>query len=459
MTRRASLALILLLTLGWVEPAPAQEPGGRLTIQEAVQLALKQNPSIKESKERANSAQDQIGISRAGLLPQVGFAGSYYYGTAFGRGLGSLSSGGSLGSLSGGGSSPFSASTPAGVSSSPFAVDLSPADYYTYRFNLNQLIFDFGKTPGQIGTAKASYRQAGENLANTRQQVARDTRTAYYGYLAAMKAQKVAEENVRQNQDLLKQAKGFYDVGLRAKIDVTKAEANLMNAEADLIKAKNLVNVTRVSLMTVLGLKTWPFSTVEDILEVEHKTQSLEDLKSQALNQRPEILGNKFQQEGNLASIKTARAGYFPNLNSTASFGWQGYDYPLNDSWWLGVTMNFPLFEGLSTTYTFRQAKANLRTTQANAEVLTLNVTKEVEQSYLDVQSAREVIRANRKAREAAAENLRLAWGRYKAGVGNIIEVTDAQVQFAQADLNYVRALYDYKVAEANLDKAVGRPF
>jgi outer membrane protein len=142
--------------------------------------------------------------------------------------------------------------------------------------------------------------------------VARDTRTAYYGYLAAMKAQKVAEENVRQNQELLKQAKGFYDVGLRAKIDVTKAEANLMNAEAALIKARNLVDVSRVTLMTVLGLKTWPYGTVEDILEADHKPQGLEDLKAQALNQRPEILGNKYQQEGNLASIKTARAGYFP---------------------------------------------------------------------------------------------------------------------------------------------------
>ena len=91
--------------------------------------------------------------------------------------------------------------------------------------------------------------------------------------------------------------------------------------------------------------------------------------------------------------------------------------------------------------------------------MLTLDIAKEVEQSYLDVKAAREVIRATKKAREAAAENLRLAMGRYKSGVGNIIEVTDAQVQFAQADLNYVRALYDFKVAEAKLDKAVGRSF
>jgi outer membrane protein len=69
------------------------------------------------------------------------------------------------------------------------------------------------------------------------------------------------------------------------------------------------------------------------------------------------------------------------------------------------------------------------------------------------------VIKSRTKAREAAAENLRLAWGRYRSGVGSIIEVTDAQVRFARADLEKVRALFDYRVVEARLDKAVGRSF
>jgi TolC family type I secretion outer membrane protein len=437
-----SIALLLFLPLGWPGLLRAQDSGSRLTMQEAVGLALKQNPTIKESKERVTSAQDQIGVSRAGLLPQLGFAGNYYYGTAFGRTPGFLS-----------------ATTPSGISGFPSSFGNQASNYYIYRFTLNQLIYDFGKTPGQVAGSRASFQQAGEDLAGTRQQVVLDTRTAYYGYLSAMKALKVAEENVRQNQELLKQAQGFYREGIRAKIDVTKAEANLFDAEAALIKARNLVDVSRVGLMTVLALKTWPYGTVEDILEVEAKPQSLEDLKAQALNQRPEILRNKYQQEGNQAAIRVARAGFYPSLNSTASYGWEGPTYPLPDSWWLGVTMNVPLFEGLGTTSSLRQAKANLRASRANTEVLTLNITKEVEQSYLDVNAAREVIRATKKAREAAAENLRLAFGRYKSGVGNIIEVTDAQVQFAQADLNYVRALYDYKVAEARLDKAVGRSF
>jgi outer membrane protein len=442
MAKIAGIALLLSFLLGSPGPARAQSTGGRLTMQEAINLALKKNPTIKESKEKVTSAQDQIGVSRAGLLPQVGFAGNYYYGTAFSRTPGFLS-----------------ATTPTGISGFPSSFNNQANNYYIYRFTLNQLIYDFGKTPNQVAGSRASYQQAGEDLAGTRQQVVLDTRTAFYGYLSAIKAQKVAEENVRQNQELLKQAQGFYHEGLRAKIDVAKAEANLSDAEAALIRAKNLVETSRVGLMTVLGLKTWPFGTVEDILEAQAQIKPLDDLKAQALNQRPEMLRNKFRQKGDLASIKVARAGSYPSLNSQASYGWEGPTYPLPDSWWLGVTLNVPLFEGLGTTYSLRQAKANLRASKANAEVITLDITKEVEQTYLDVKAAREVIRATKKAREAAAENLRLASGRYKSGVGNIIEVTDAQVQFAQADLNYVRALYDFKVAEAKLDKAVGKSF
>jgi len=174
---------------------------------------------------------------------------------------------------------------------------------------VNQLLFDFGKTPGQVATSRASYRQAGEDLSGTRQKVVLDARTAYYGYLATKRAQKVEEENVRQNQELLKQAQGFYQVGLRAKIDVTKAEANLFDAEAALIKAKNAVNLARVSLMTALGLKTWSFEVVAEDLKVTHQPGVLADLKSLALKQRPEVLKNKYQQEGNQAGQKCRGSG------------------------------------------------------------------------------------------------------------------------------------------------------
>lgn len=437
------LTVILTLGLAGLASAQAQEGPRRLSLKEAIDTALKQNPQVTQYRELMAAAKEGISISRAAYFPQLSFRGDFYYGTAF--------SSGAAGAAFQGGAAPGTAR--------PLSLTNNPRDFYIYRFSLNQLLYDFGKTPGQVAEATATYKASQEDYAAARQQVVLDTRTAYFNYLAARRAVKVEEQNVHQNRELLKQAQGFYQVGLRAKIDVTKAEANLYQAESELIRARNAMEVARVDLMKSLGLKSWPYADVEDVLEVSPQPLSLEDLRSQALRQRPELLRNRAQQQRDQASIQVARAGFFPTFSSTSAYGWQGSGYPLDDNWWLGVGMSFPLFEGGRTLHQVRQAKAQLRATLATADLLTLEVMKEVEQNYLDLKAAWEVIRASRKAKEAAEENLRLAWGRYRAGVGNIIEVTDAQTQFARADLEYVRALLNYRIVEARLDKAVGKTF
>jgi outer membrane protein len=437
------LIVILLAGLGSHRAATAAEAGKGLTLQEAVGIALREHPSIKQSKENVASARYNIGVARAGYLPQVNFVSNYYYGNAF----------------STAGRRPLTAATGGNISS----ISSGPeSNYYFYQFQANQLLYDFGKTPGLIDESRATYGQTRQDYASTRQTVVLDARTAYFGYLAAQRAQKVQEETVRQNQDLLRQAQGFYKVGLKAKIDVTKAEANLLAAEANLIQAKNNVKLAQVTLMNALGLKTWPYTKVEDVLEVRTQPQSLEALQTEALQRRPEIVKNRYQQKFSEAGIQVARAGYFPTFTSTAAYGWQSLDQPfanLPSNWYVGAAMTFPLFQGLATAYSVNQNKAQLRATIENREVLRQNAIKEVDQAYLNVKTGWELIRATKKALEAARENLRLAWGRYQAGVGTIIEFTDAQVQFSQADLNFVQALYNYRVYEAQLDKATGKPF
>jgi outer membrane protein TolC len=131
----------------------------------------------------------------------------------------------------------------------------------------------------------------------------------------------------------------------------------------------------------------------------------------------------------------------------------------MRGTWSLSVNASIPIFEGLVTKYNVQQAKANLRATQSNAEVLRQDINKQVEQNYLNVKAAIEKIRATEKGQEAARENWELAQGRYKAGVGSIIEVTDARVKFFSAELSYIRSVYDFKVAEAQLEKAVGKTY
>jgi outer membrane protein len=444
--RTAALFLLLVLLavgLGTAGAAAAAEAAGSLSLNRAIDIALGEHPTIKQSRENVAAARYNIGVARSAYLPQVNFVSNYYYGNAFSTTA----------------RKPLTAATGGAISSVSSA---ATTHYYFYQFQANQLIYDFGKTPGLIDESRASFGQTQQDYAGSRQQVVLDARTAYFGYLAAQRAQKVQEETVKQNQDLLKQAQGFYRVGLKAKIDVTKAEANLYQAEANLIQAKNSVQLSQVTLMTALGLKTWAFSHVEDVLEVTTQPRSLEELKALALQRRPEIQKNRFQQKFNEAGIQVARSGYFPTLTSTAAYGWQSVDQPfatLPSDWYVGAAMTVPLFEGLSTAYSLNQNKAQLRATVENYEVLRQNVTKEVNQTYLNVKTGWELIRATKKALEAARENLRLAWGRYQAGVGTIIEFTDAQVQFSQADLNFVQALYNYRVYEAQLDKAIGKAF
>jgi outer membrane protein len=440
--RAVGAGLVLLITALplWASGARGADAGGRLNLQQAIDIALKEHPSLKQSQENVNAARYGVGVAKGALFPQLNFASNYFYGNAFAR--------------SARGSAVLS--LPSAVNA-PLANSQEGKNFYIYQFSLNQLLYDFGKTTGTVDESRATLGQTKQDYAGNRQQVALDARTGYFGYLAAQRAAKVTEETVRQNQELVKQAQGFYEVGLKAKIDVTKAEANLYSAEADLIRAKNAVELSKVTLMNALGLKTWPYAGVEDVLEVSPIPSSVEELKSKALERRPEIVKNRYQQDFSKAAVRVAEAGHYPALTSTAAYGWQGLDYPLPGNWWMGAAVTVPLFEGLTIVNSVNQSKAQLRATLANAELLQQNISKEVDQAYLDVKAAWELIRATKKAQEAARENFRLAQGRYQVGVGSIIEVTDAQVQFFQADLRFVQALYDYRTAEARLDKAIGK--
>jgi outer membrane protein len=432
--------LITLLGLTLSVPGFAQKEiiGKQLTLSEAINVALHHHPAIKEYKERSQSAQAQIGISRANLLPQVSSTSSYYYGNSVPSSSLNIPSG-------------FG---PLGISQG------NVSDFMVHSFQVNQLLFDFGKTLGQIGRSKALYDVSQMDLANIRQQVALDVKTAFFGYLAAAQAVVVSGDNLKLNEDLVRQAQGFYQVGAKAKIDVTTAEANLYSAQADLITARNNLQIAQVTLMTAMGLKSWPYSGLSYKLDTHPRLMNLSSAKGQALEDRPDYQKNQYQLQADQQTIRTARAGFFPTLYSQGLQNTQGKPYgDMRGTWSVSLNASVPIFEGLTHKYSVQQAKANLRATQSNAEVLRQDINKQVEQGYLNIGAAAEKIRATEKGQEAAKENWDLAQGRYKAGVGSIIEVTDAQVKFFNAELLYIRSVYDLKVAEAQLDKAVGRPY
>ena len=122
----------------------------------------------------------------------------------------------------------------------------------------------------------------------------------------------------------------------------------------------------------------------------------------------------------------------------------------------MGLVLNVPIFDGFRTTQRVEETLHNYYNVKAQEEDRRQLIALEVEQSYLRVVETQERIKANESATTAAKENLDLAQGRYQVGVGSIIEVTDAETLYTEAQINYVRSIYEYKIADAQLARAMG---
>ncbi|HSR11106.1 MAG TPA: TolC family protein [Thermodesulfobacteriota bacterium] len=320
-------------------------------------------------------------------------------------------------------------------------------------------LYDFGRTANNVRISRENVKASQEDLATTRQTVTLNVRTAYYNVLQQQFLIDVAQDTVNQTQLHLDQAQGFYQAGTQPKIYVTNAEVALANAQLALIQTKNNFSVARATLNNAMGLRQdLNFAIVKDI-EVQPKVVPLQEIMNSAYERRPEIQKVKAQQRAQEAAINLARAGYYPVLSGNAQF-LERMHHPSWDPWiWdatVGATMSIPLFSGFLTPNQVSEARAVLLNLQAQEESTKQNIRLEAEQAYLALTVAIQQIEVTQKTVQQAKENYELASGRYQVGVGSPLEITDAEVSLANARANYIQAVYNYKRAQAQIEKAMG---
>jgi len=405
--------------------------GELLNLDRCIGIALKNHPGIIAAKNNVSLNQSRTGQAEANYYPQVNLTAGY-------RKTSSLTSGAA------GSSVPVSQ-----TSSDVF-------DQYLSSVSLSQNIYDFGKTPGQVKIQDLNLESSRSDLENISDQIAFNVRQAYYGVLQARRNRDVAAETVKQFQQRLEQAKGFYDVGTKPKFDVTKAEVDLSNAKLSLIKAENAGRITIVNLNNTMGIPNAPEYDIEDNLSFQKYETAFEDALSAAFKNRHDIKSILTKTTAAENSVELAKKGYYPALTGNASYNWSGETFPLDHGWNVGATLSFPIFSGFLTKYQVEESRANLDVLKANEELLRQNVFLDVQQAYLNLKEAEERIPAAELTVKQAEENFEIANGRYTAGVGNPIEVTDAEVALSNAKRDYIQALYDYKIAQASLGKAMG---
>jgi outer membrane protein TolC len=307
-----------------------------------------------------------------------------------------------------------------------------------------------------VGIQQLNLVSAKSDLDNTTSQVVFNVKQAYFQLLQAQHNKAIAEESVASYKKHLDQAKGFYKVGTKPKFDVTKAEVDLSNGLLSLVQANNALQLAIVNLNNAMGVPAAPEYQVEDNLSFQPYEISFDDAVNRAYDGRPDLKSLLAKQKAAKKSIYYNTTGYFPSLAGFADYNWSGQDFPLKDGWDAGLMVSFTVFNGLLTQYQINQAKANYNILRSNENLLRQGILLDVQQAHLNLKAASETIPVAELAVKQAKENLELANGRYAAGVGDPIEVTDSELAYNNAQTNYTQALYNYKVAQASLEKAMG---
>jgi outer membrane protein TolC len=206
-----------------------------------------------------------------------------------------------------------------------------------------------------------------------------------------------------------------------------------------------------------MGIAISAPTEVKDILAYEPYQVDGEVLVTEALAHRPDYLGIKAQTDSAAANVRQKFRNFFPNIVASGTYG--GTRAEFNEIYNYGVQLTWSIFDGGNMIAQYKEAKANLDAFQARVRDTELTVWQDVQQSYLTMISAEQQIGAAQKAVDSAQENFQLSQGRFDAGVANIIELTDAQLALTQAQSAEAQALANYRIAIAQLERAIGRRY
>jgi outer membrane protein len=423
------VAILALITGLCATAAVAQEVQptvqAKKTLAECIAIALAQHPSLKAATASVEAGKQRVREAVSNYLPQVG--ANYNLTRQETRPVTTLS----------------------GQAGAPSTFNL-----HTAQGTLTQVLFDFGQNLNSIRSAQASEQSLQADRTTQREVVVLNVKQAYFNVLATRRLLTVADETVRQNEKHLEQAQGRFHVGLAAKFDVTQAQVQLANAQLNQVTARNNVAVARETLRNALGL-TGPLDfDIVDNFDVHQVTVTEGEALTAAYGNRPELQSIHAQELAAAEQIASLQKNYLPSVQGQAGYKLQGTDSPSKDLWDIGVIVNLSLFNGGLTTAQIGEQKANLSNLKYNEEVTRQNIALEVRQAVLNLEQAAESIRVSETGLRQARENLDLAEGRYNTGVGNIIELTDAQASLTTAEANHVQALYNYKTTVAALEKA-----
>lgn len=397
-----------------------------IDLDEAIQLALERNRTIKQSiasREAAywavRQARRQSGLT-VGLSIEGGAVGGLYYRNNDRKGL------------------------------------------FSHDATLTLPLYAGGKLKEGRVAARYGLNAADLNLENQLQTVRRQVTNYYFNVLQCQNLITVDEENVNTLTEHLRNVNAQFRAGTVAKSDVLASEVRLANAKQSLVTAKNNYDVAVATLCNYILLPADTVLHPQDRLTYNPYNLNLQDCTAYALENRPDALAADYAVKQAESQKRAAKAGWRPSVNAVATGEIVG-DKPFSDdlhqnSLMAGISASWNIFDSGLTSAQVHSADAALVRAQETAAATYENVQLEVQSALLTLRAAEKNIETTKVTIASAEEDYKIAQVRYAAGVGTNLDVMDASDKLTQAKTNYYNALYTYNTAKASLDKAMGIP-
>jgi outer membrane protein len=417
---------------------------GTLTLESSIDIALKNSIVLDIAREGVKGATAQKREAITGFLPK--FNTSYSYTrlneAPFSRFQGLT---GMLSDMNG-------TEIPAGTQNN-----------YNWTIEARQPLFTGG---GLIANYQAS--SIGEDVAQIeemakKQDVVQEVKIAYYDILRAQKILETARQSVEMLNAHRDVARNYFQVGMIPKNDLLHAEVELANGKQAMVKAQNAVELTKARFNTILKRKIFAPVEIVDVLKYQPLEKSLEECFDIALKNRPElkIASLRAKQAGKLVNASSSE--YFPTLGIVANYGRfgdnpsvAGSDFKDAESWYLMGVASWNFWEWGKTKFRVDYSRAKENQALYAQRELNDQIALEIKYASLVLQEAEKQIAVSQIVIEQAEENFRISEERYKERVATSTEVLEAQTLLTKAKSEYAKALGEYNINYAKLQRAMG---
>ncbi|MEA3369883.1 MAG: TolC family protein [Campylobacterota bacterium] len=408
------------------------------TVDELILEALKNSPDLKISASQYSASKERLGVATSGYLPRIDLH----------AGVGQT-----------------------GMSDIPTNPDDMVTDNLILgRLSLKQIIYDFGKTGGNVDLYE--YDSTSYSMSNEQQisDKVRDVKRAYYDVLKAISLIKVNEENVKLNESQLYRSQKYFDAGIRTTIDVSDAKVELIKSKLELKKGLYDLKLAYAQLDKVVGFMDieLKYNVYSDELDLNNLYTTLSDYDLTLIKSIEFAYKNRYTLKQYASQIKSAEARnrvsssqYYPGLSFDADYTKQKVDeLSVNtpeDKWQASVNLDWNIYEGGATSADTQEKQILLDISKSQMQNSKLLIKKETTQAFINVYKMKDSVELSQSLLEVSAEKFDQAGKRYEHGLSDYIELQQARQGYIDSKASLVVDYYNYYQAIAVLDNAIGK--